>query len=163
MLTNELVAIKILDKIILNNTPDDYQSVKQEINILKKMKHKHIVQLYDVLQTSRHIFIIMEYCEGKDLLDYILTKSKLSEEESLKYFQQLINILFYLHSQNIAHRDIKIDNMLLDRGGGLKLVDFGLSTKYPDDNLLNLWFMLHQKYYKVGNIMVCLQMFGVVE
>ena len=137
ILTNELVAIKILDKTILSHTPDDYQSVKQEINILKSVKHKHIVQLYDVLQTSRHIFIIMEYCEGKDLLDYILTKSKLSEEESLKYFQQLINALFYLHSQNIAHRDIKIDNMLLDRNRDLKLVDFGLSTKYPDDNLLD--------------------------
>ena len=137
ILTNELVAIKILDKTILSHTPDDYQSVKQEISILKSVKHKHIVQLYDVLQTSRHIFIIMEYCEGKDLLDYILTKSKLSEEESLKYFQQLINALFYLHSQNIAHRDIKIDNMLLDRNRDLKLVDFGLSTKYPDDNLLD--------------------------
>jgi 5'-AMP-activated protein kinase catalytic alpha subunit len=137
ILTNELVAIKILDKTILSHTPDDYQSVKQEINILKSVRHKHIVQLYDVLQTSRHIFIIMEYCEGKDLLDYILTKSKLSEEESLKYFQQLINALFYLHSQNIAHRDIKIDNMLLDRNRDLKLVDFGLSTKYPDDNLLD--------------------------
>ena len=137
ILTNELVAIKILDKMYLNHTPDDYQSVKQEINILKSVKHKHIVQLYEVLQTSRHIFIIMEYCEGKDLLDYILTKSKLSEEESLKYFQQLINALFYLHSQNIAHRDIKIDNMLLDRNRDLKLVDFGLSTKYPDDNLLD--------------------------
>ena len=137
ILTNELVAIKILDKMILNNTPDDYQSVKQEINILKTVKHKHIVQLYEVLQTPRHIFIIMEYCEGKDLLDYILTKNKLSEEESLKFFQQLINALFYLHSQNIAHRDIKIDNMLLDRNRDLKLVDFGLSTKYPDDNLLD--------------------------
>ena len=137
ILTNELVAIKILDKMILSHTPDDYQSVKQEINILKSVKHKHIVQLYEVLQTSQHIFIIMEYCEGKDLLDYILTKSKLSEEESLKYFQQLINALFYLHSQNIAHRDIKIDNMLLDRNRDLKLVDFGLSTKYPDDNLLD--------------------------
>ena len=61
ILTNELVAIKILDKIILSQTPDDYLSVKQEINILKSVKHKHIVQLYDVLQTSRHIFIIMEY------------------------------------------------------------------------------------------------------
>ena len=137
ILTNEPVAIKILDKMILSHTPDDYQSVRQEINILKSVKHKHIVQLYDVLQTSRHIFIIMEYCEGKDLLDYILTKSKLSEEESLKYFHQLINALFYLHSQNIAHRDIKIDNMLLDRNRDLKLVDFGLSTKYPDDNLLD--------------------------
>ena len=135
--TNEPVAIKILDKMILSHTPDDYQSVRQEINILKSVKHKHIVQLYDVLQTPRHIFIIMEYCEGKDLLDYILTKSKLSEEESLKYFHQLINALFYLHSQNIAHRDIKIDNMLLDRNRDLKLVDFGLSTKYPDDNLLD--------------------------
>ena len=137
ILTNELVAIKILDKMILSRTPNDYQSVKQEINILKSVKHKNIVQLYEVLQTSQHIFIIMEYCEGKDLLDYILTKSKLSEEESLKYFQQLINALFYLHSQNIAHRDIKIDNMLLDRNRDLKLVDFGLSTKYPDDNLLD--------------------------
>ena len=137
ILTNEPVAIKILDKMILSHTPDDYQSVRQEINILKSVKHKHIVQLYDVLQTPRHIFIIMEYCEGKDLLDYILTKSKLSEEESLKYFHQLINALFYLHSQNIAHRDIKIDNMLLDRNRDLKLVDFGLSTKYPDDNLLD--------------------------
>ena len=137
ILTNEPVAIKILDKMILSHTPDDYQSVKQEISILKSVKHKHIVQLYDVLQTPRHIFIIMEYCEGKDLLDYILTKSKLSEEESLKYFHQLINALFYLHSQNIAHRDIKIDNMLLDRNRDLKLVDFGLSTKYPDDNLLD--------------------------
>ena len=73
--TNEPVAIKILDKMILSHTPDDYQSVRQEINILKSVKHKHIVQLYDVLQTPRHIFIIMEYCEGKDLLDYILTKS----------------------------------------------------------------------------------------
>ena len=135
--TKEPVAIKILDKMILSHTPDDYQSVKQEISILKSVKHKHIVQLYDVLQTPRHIFIIMEYCEGKDLLDYILTKSKLSEEESLKYFHQLINALFYLHSQNIAHRDIKIDNMLLDRNRDLKLVDFGLSTKYPDDNLLD--------------------------
>ena len=98
ILTNEPVAIKILDKMILSHTPDDYQSV---------------------------------------LLDYILTKSKLSEEESLKYFHQLINALFYLHSQNIAHRDIKIDNMLLDRNRDLKLVDFGLSTKYPDDNLLD--------------------------
>ena len=137
ILTNEPVAVKILDKMILSQTPDDYQSVKQEINILKSVKHKHIVQLYEVMQTPRHIFIIMEYCEGKDLLDYILTKSRLSEEESLKYFHQLINALFYLHSQNIAHRDIKIDNMLLDRNRDLKLVDFGLSTKYPDDNLLD--------------------------
>ena len=137
ILTEEKVAIKILDKMILNQTPEDYELVNQEISILKLVKHKFIVQLYEILQTAQHIFIIMEYCEGKEILDYILTKNRLSELESLKYFQQLINCLFYLHSQNIAHRDIKIDNMLLDSNKDLKLIDFGLSTKYTDDNLLD--------------------------
>ena len=71
------------------------------------------------------------------ILDYILTRNRLNELESLKYFQQLINCLFYLHSQNIAHRDVKIDNMLLDANKDLKLIDFGLSTKYTDDDLLD--------------------------
>ena len=137
ILTGEKVAIKILDKMILNETPEDYELVRQEISILKLVKHKFIVQLYEIMQTAQHIFIIMEYCEGKEILDYILTKNKLSELESLKYFQQLINCLFYLHSQNITHRDIKIDNMLLDKNNDLKLIDFGLSTKYTDDNLLD--------------------------
>ena len=137
ILTEEKVAIKILDKMILNQTPEDYELVKKEISILKLVKHKYIVQLYEILQTAQHIFIIMEYCEGKEILDYILTKNRLNELESLKYFQQLINCLFYLHSQNIAHRDIKIDNMLLDSNKDLKLIDFGLSTKYTDDDLLD--------------------------
>ncbi len=137
ILTEEKVAIKILDKMILNQTPEDYELVKQEISILKLVKHKYIVQLYEIMQTAQHIFIIMEYCEGKEILDYILTKNRLSELESLKYFQQLINCLFYLHSQNIAHRDVKIDNMLLDKNKDLKLIDFGLSTKYTDDSLLD--------------------------
>ena len=136
-LTGESVAIKILDKIILSQTPEDYELVKQEISILKIVRHKYIVQLYEILQTPQHIYIIMEYCEGKDLMDFILSKQHLSEMEALKFFQQLINALFYLHSQNIAHRDIKIDNMLLDKNKDLKLVDFGLSTKYSDDILLD--------------------------
>ena len=137
ILTNEKVAIKILDKIILSETPEDLELVYQEISILKIVKHKNIAQLYEILETPKHIFIIIEYCEGKDLMDYILTKSKLTEIESLKLFQQLINTLLYLHSQNITHRDIKIDNMLLDKNKNLKLVDFGLSTYYSDDKLLN--------------------------
>ena len=137
ILTGESVAIKILDKIILSQTPEDYELVKQEISILKIVRHKYIVQLYEILETSQHIYIIMEYCEGKDLMDFILSKQHLSEMEALKFFQQLINALFYLHSQNIAHRDIKIDNMLLDKNKDLKLVDFGLSTKYSDDILLD--------------------------
>ena len=137
IITGEKVAIKILDKLILSQTPEDYELVRQELNILRIVKHKYIVQLYEILETPQHIFIIMEYCEGQDIMDYILTRNRLSENESLKYFQQLINALFYLHGQNITHRDIKIDNLLLDRNLDLKLIDFGLSTKYRDDKLLN--------------------------
>ena len=137
IVTGERVAIKILDKLILSQTPEDYELVRQELNILKIVKHKYIVQLYEILETPQHIFIIMEYCEGQDIMDYILTRGRLSEDESLKFFQQLINALYYLHSQNITHRDIKIDNLLLDRNLDLKLIDFGLSTKYRDDKLLS--------------------------
>ena len=137
LITGEKVAIKILDKLILSQTPEDYELVRQELNILKIVKHKYIVQLYEILETPQHIFIIMEYCEGQDIMDYILTRSRLSEDESLKYFQQLINALYYLHSQNITHRDVKIDNLLLDRNLDLRLIDFGLSTKYRDDKLLS--------------------------
>ena len=137
LLTNDSVAIKILDKLILSQTPEDLTLVQKEISILKIVKHKYIVQLYEILEDAYSIYIIMEYCEGKDLMDNIITKGHLTEIESLKLFQQLINTLLYLHSQNITHRDIKIDNMLLDRNGDLKLVDFGLSTKYKDNELLN--------------------------
>ena len=137
LLTHDPVAIKILDKLILSQTPEDLSLVQKEISILKIVKHKYIVQLYEILEDAYSIYIIMEYCEGKDLMDNIITKGHLTEIESLKLFQQLINTLLYLHSQNITHRDIKIDNMLLDRNGDLKLVDFGLSTKYKDNELLN--------------------------
>ena len=137
ILTGETVAIKILDKIMLKKTPEDYELVKKEMSILKLVKHKYIIQLYEILQTPNYIFIIMEYCEGKDFMDYILSKNYLPESEALKYFQQLINALFYLHSQNIAHRDIKIDNILLDQNKNLKLIDFGLSTKYQENKLLD--------------------------
>ena len=135
--TGEKVAIKILDKIKLSKTPDDYQLVKQELSILKIVKHKYIVRLFEILETSRYIFIVMEYCEGGDIMNYIISKGRLSENESLKFFHQLINALFYLHSQSIAHRDVKIDNLLLDSNKDLKLIDFGLSTKYKEDELLN--------------------------
>ena len=137
MPTGEKVAIKILDKLILSQIPDDYQLVKKEISILKIVKHKNIVRLYEIIETLTHILIVMEYCDGGDIMKYILTRRRLSELEALNFFQQLINALYYLHSQNIAHRDIKIDNLLLDSNMNLKLIDFGLSTKYRDDELLN--------------------------
>ena len=90
-LTNEKVAIKILDKTRMKEEEDDYHRVKKEIDILKKMKHRHIIQLYEIIESKDKIYLVLEYCEGKELFDYIVDNQKLIEYEACRIFQQLIN------------------------------------------------------------------------
>ena len=77
-ITQEIVAIKILDKEMLSQIPEDLELVQQEINILKIVKYKYIAHLYGILETTNYYFIVMEYCEGKDLMDFILKRSRLN-------------------------------------------------------------------------------------
>jgi serine/threonine protein kinase len=136
--TGEKVAIKILDKDkIMEEDEDDIIRVQKEIAILKKLRHKNIVQLYELMETPRNIYLAMEYCEGKELFDYIIMKKKLSEAEACKFFQEIISGIEYLHSQNIVHRDLKPENLLLDHKLSIKISDFGLSTTYTNDRLLS--------------------------
>jgi len=135
--TGEKVAIKILDKKKMQEDPDDISRVQSEIAILKKMKHKNIIQLYEIMESTRNIYLIVEYCEEKELFDYINDKGRLSEAEALKFFQELIDALDYLHCQNIVHRDLKPENLLLDYKFSIKLSDFGLSRTYTNDKLLS--------------------------
>ena len=135
--TGEKVAIKILDKEKMKEDPDDIVRVQSEIAILKKMRHKNIIQLYEIMESSRNIYLIMEYCEEKELFDYITTRKRLTESEALKFFQEIIDTLDYLHCQNIVHRDLKPENLLLDYKLSIKLSDFGLSRTYTNDKLLS--------------------------
>ena len=137
--TGEKVAIKVLNKTKLNSNPNSYLKAQKEISILKIMFHKNIIKLYEIMETFERIYIVMEFCEGGDLFNYILTRGHLSERQSCKFFHEIIDALTYLHSQQIAHRDIKPENFLLDTSGkaiSLKLIDFGISNNYKDD-LLN--------------------------
>ena len=128
IITKEKVAIKIIDKSKLLNDDFDIQRVKKEISILKKLRHKNIIQLYEILESKHYLYIAMEYCEGRELFDYIVKRKKLSEKEACKFFQQLINGVEYLHKQGIIHRDLKPENILLDNNLNIKISDFGLST-----------------------------------
>ena len=132
----EKLAIKIINKkkIVKNS---DIIRVKKEISILKKIRHKNIIQIYEVMESAQNIYIVMEYCEGNELFDYIIKNKKLSELESCRLFRQLINGIDYIHNQGIIHRDLKPENLLLDSNLDIKISDFGLSTFFIKGKFLN--------------------------
>ncbi|KAG8454955.1 hypothetical protein GDO86_001248 [Hymenochirus boettgeri] len=125
-LTGEKVAIKIMDKESLG---DDLPRVKTEIDAMKNLSHQHICRLYHVIETPNKIFMILEYCPGGELFDYIIAKDRLTEDEARIFFRQIVSAVTYIHSQGYAHRDLKPENLLIDEDQNLKLIDFGLCAK----------------------------------
>ena len=101
------------------------------------MRHNNIVHLYDIKETPSSLYIIMEYVNGKELFDYIIDKNHLSELESCNYFQQIISGIEYLGKIGVVHRDLKPENLLLDEQKNIKIVDFGLSNIYKNNELLS--------------------------
>ena len=128
--TEEKVAIKILDKKKIKKDKDK-KRLEKEIKILESLRHPNIVHLYSDIQNNSYIYLIMEYIKGIELLKYISSNSKLTEEEACFYFRQIISSIEYLHKLKIAHRDIKPENMIIeDSTKTIKLIDFGLSSYY---------------------------------
>uniref|UniRef100_A0AAY5KY34 non-specific serine/threonine protein kinase n=1 Tax=Esox lucius TaxID=8010 RepID=A0AAY5KY34_ESOLU len=126
ILTGEKVAIKIMDK---KDLGDDLPRVKLEIEAMKSLSHQHVCRLYHVIETNTQIFMVLEYCPGGELFDYIIAKDRLSEEETRVFFRQIVSAMAYVHSQGYAHRDLKPENLLIDEDHNLKLIDFGLCAK----------------------------------
>ncbi|XP_053274540.1 maternal embryonic leucine zipper kinase [Pleuronectes platessa] len=126
LLTGEKVAIKIMNK---KDLGDDLPRVKVEIDAMKNLSHQHVCRLYQVIETSTQIFMVLEYCPGGELFDYIIAKDRLSEEETRVFFRQIVSAMAYVHSQGYAHRDLKPENLLIDENHNLKLIDFGLCAK----------------------------------
>ena len=128
--TQSPLAIKVLDKSKIQDR-SDFERVCRELKISQTILHPHLVQLYDMLETENHIFLIMEYLEGGELYDYIVSKRRLTEPEAFLYFIQVVSAIDYMHKLNIVHRDLKPENLLLDQQKRvIKLVDFGLGRFY---------------------------------
>lgn len=126
ILTGEKVAIKIMNK---KDLGDDLPRVKLEIEAMKNLSHQHVCRLYQVIETTTQIFMVIEYCPGGELFDYIIAKDRLSEEETRVFFRQIVSAIAYVHSQGFAHRDLKPENLLIDEDHNLKLIDFGLCAR----------------------------------
>ncbi|XP_042484070.1 CBL-interacting serine/threonine-protein kinase 24 isoform X2 [Macadamia integrifolia] len=121
------VAVKVLAKsTILKHKMVD--QIKREISIMKIVRHPNIIGLHEVLASRTKIYIILEFVTGGELFDKIVHQGRLPENESRRYFQQLIDAVDYCHSKGVYHRDLKPENLLLDSQGNLKISDFGLSA-----------------------------------
>jgi len=132
--TGEEFAIKVLNKEKIRKKMKNL--ALRENEIITKLNHINIVLVYCIINTKEDYFIIMEYCKLGELFDYIVKYKRLSEEEASNFFYQLINGVEYIHSQGIAHRDLKPENLLLTEDKVLKIIDFGLSHEFEEEEFL---------------------------
>lgn len=134
-MSNKKVAIKIYDKNKLKD-PLKKLCLQREISILKGLNNENIVQLFEVIETGTHvlfnkIFMIFELLNGRSLKSLVRSTSSNSftEEKCKQYLKPILKGLEYLHSKNISHRDIKMENIMMDLNGNPKLIDFGFAAQ----------------------------------
>lgn len=126
--TREKVAIKIIKK----GKCSDLSRLDREIQSLMAARHEHIVALEEVLESETNIFIVMELCGGGSLVDIVrlYPEERMPEETARFYMRQLFAALAFCHKSGICHRDVRLDNLMIDNSGSIKICDFGHSGVY---------------------------------
>uniref|UniRef100_A0A8C5ECE1 MAP/microtubule affinity-regulating kinase 3 n=1 Tax=Gouania willdenowi TaxID=441366 RepID=A0A8C5ECE1_GOUWI len=135
ILTGREVAIKIIDKTQLN--PTSLQKLFREVRIMKGLNHPNIVQLFEVIETDKTLYLIMEYASGGEVFDYLVSHGRMKEVEARAKFRQIVSAVHYCHTKNIVHRDLKAENLLLDADANIKIADFGFSNEFTLGNKLD--------------------------
>ena len=111
---------------------EQLEALRKEIQILRGLKHNHIVRYYGMVENSDSVSLFMEFMKGGSIYNLISKQGALCEKEVSKYCQQILEGIAYLHDSGIVHRDLKCANILLDDYGNCKLADFGIS-KYAEN------------------------------
>lgn len=134
-LTGKFVAIKMIELVQLK---DKYSRKKvfQEVYILKKIRHSNIIRLFEVFENKKHIMMVMEYAGGGDLYHLVKKSEYLTEDEAKYIFKQIAQGVAHCHCRSVLHRDIKLDNILLDGDGGVKICDFGVSKLITQNEVI---------------------------
>ncbi|CAG9577109.1 unnamed protein product [Danaus chrysippus] len=136
-ITKSKVAIKIIDKSRLGE--DNLKKTFREIAIMKKLRHPHIVRLYQVMESSHTLYLVTEYAPNGEIFDHLVSKGRMPESEAARSFSQMVAAVGYCHSSGIVHRDLKAENLLLDKDMNIKLADFGFSNEYTAGSPLSTW------------------------
>ncbi|XP_042863696.1 MAP/microtubule affinity-regulating kinase 3-like isoform X15 [Penaeus japonicus] len=133
--TGKEVAIKIIDKTQLN--PGSLQKLFREVRIMKILDHPNIVKLFQVIETERTLYLVMEYASGGEVFDYLVFHGRMKEKEARAKFRQIVSAVQYCHQKKIIHRDLKAENLLLDSEMVIKIADFGFSNEFTPGNKLD--------------------------
>ncbi|ODV94729.1 hypothetical protein PACTADRAFT_43465, partial [Pachysolen tannophilus NRRL Y-2460] len=144
--TGQKAAVKVVSKSALDSEEVSAEKgcdsaglpygIEREIIIMKLLNHKNVLRLYDVWETSKALYLVLEYVESGELFDLLVEKGPLPEEIAVTFFRQIILGASYCHALGICHRDLKPENLLLDKDLNIKIADFGMAALESNERLL---------------------------
>ncbi|KAL4232879.1 hypothetical protein ACF0H5_007566 [Mactra antiquata] len=137
IIAREKVAVKIVPKKAALLREYVKKSVRREAMLLQKLEHPNIVKLYEIMETENSYYLVLEFAEGGEFIKYLSEKKRLSEMETQKYIRQIASAVDHMHISNISHRDLKLENLLLDKDNNIKIIDFGASNVFYGDYSLS--------------------------
>ncbi|ODV91160.1 hypothetical protein CANCADRAFT_20657, partial [Tortispora caseinolytica NRRL Y-17796] len=138
--TGEYSAVKIVPRISKkSNSQDPNKDLRtmREAAISSLLHHPHICNLRQLFLMTNHYYLVFEYVNGGQMLDYIITHGRLKEKQARRFARQIVSAVEYCHRNSVVHRDLKIENILISATGDIKIIDFGLSNLYSPQSLLN--------------------------
>uniref|UniRef100_A0A671NUS5 non-specific serine/threonine protein kinase n=1 Tax=Sinocyclocheilus anshuiensis TaxID=1608454 RepID=A0A671NUS5_9TELE len=137
VLTSKEVAVKIIDKTQLNSSSLQKVSLLLHVLICDHLSFSPPVKLFEVIETDKTLYLIMEYASGGEVFDYLVAHGRMKEKEARAKFRQIVSAVQYCHQKCIVHRDLKAENLLLDADMNIKIADFGFSNEFTMGNKLD--------------------------
>ncbi|KAI0464899.1 hypothetical protein LJB42_000114 [Komagataella kurtzmanii] len=145
--TGQKAAVKVVNKSNLNEESRELNEkgcdsvglpygIEREIIIMKLLNHQNVLRLYDVWETSKALYLVLEFVEGGELFDLLVESGPLLEKDAVKFFRQIIAGASYCHALGICHRDLKPENLLLNKDLSIKIADFGMAALEANGRLL---------------------------
>ena len=164
VLSGRIVAIKSFNKNNLDKNKDSKEKITYETNIMKKLNHSSIVKILEMFESDNYILIIMEYINGGNLYSFVKKRRKLNEKTAKFLFWQITQGIKYMHNNGVVHRDIKLENILIDLNNNVKICDFGIGkavTPYKNGKTIHI---LHDQcgtpMYIAPEILLCTKEHG---
>jgi len=135
--TGERVAVKVINRVYTEADAARREALRREITVSMRLQHVNIIALKDVQVSELHVCLVLELATGGELFSRVAKQGRMAEDEARGYFSQVVAAVDYCHAQQVCHRDLKLENILLSEqgSGGIKITDFGFSKDFQNDSL----------------------------